>query len=69
MNLYSLTNSKILYPWCGAFLGTYIGYMHASVRKQLRWGKYAHMFYPNIFQIGLFSGLGLGIGYCISKLV
>lgn len=69
MNLYSLTNSKILYQLSGAFLGTYMGYIYANKRKQLRWGKYAHMFYPNIFQIGLFGGLGLGIGYCMSKLV
>jgi len=59
----------MLYPLCGAFLGAYKGYMHARERNKLRWGKYAHVFYPNIFQIVLFSGLGLGIGYCISKLI
>jgi|AntAceMinimDraft_18_1070375.scaffolds.fasta_scaffold32027_2 hypothetical protein len=59
----------MLYPLCGAFLGTYMGYIYANERKQFRWGKYANRFYPNIFQIGLFGSLGLGIGYCMSKLL
>ena len=63
-----LNNPKYLFPLCGAFVGGYKGYAIALERKQLRWGKYAHMLYPNIIPIGVFTGLGLSIGYCFSKL-
>ena len=68
MILETLNNTKYLFPLCGALVGGYKGYAYAWERKQLRWGKYAHIFYPNIISIGLFGGLGLGIGYCLSKL-
>lgn len=68
MRLDSLNDTKYLLPLCGALVGGYRGYTYALERKEMRWGKYAHMFYPNIIPMGLFGGLGLGIGYCFSRL-
>ena len=68
MILDSLNNTKYLFPLCGALVGGCKGYAYALERKQFRWGKYAHMFYPNIIPIGFFTGLGFGIGYCFSRL-
>ena len=68
MNIQILNNTLCLFPLCGALVGGYKGYLFAKEKKEIRWGKYAHNFYPNLIQIGVFSGLGFGIGYCISKL-
>jgi len=68
MTLFYMNNDKLLISLSGAFIGGYKGYTLAMKQKKIRWGKYADNFYPNLIQIGLFSGLGFGIGYCISKL-
>lgn len=68
MNLQSFNDTKYLFPLCGILIGGYKGYAYALERKEMRWGKYAHLFQTNIVPIGLFTGLGFGIGYCFSKL-
>ena len=68
MNLQSFNDTKCLFPLWGAFVGGYKGYTYALEKKQVRWGKYSHLFQANIVPIGLFTALGFGIGYCFSKL-
>ena len=68
MSLASLHDTKYLFPLCGALIGGYKGYEYALKKKEMRWGKYAHLFQSNIVPIGVFTGVGFGIGYYFSKL-
>lgn len=68
MSLAFLHGAKYMFPLCGALIGGYKGYGYALKKKEMRWGKYAHLFQSSIVPIGFFTGLGFGIGYYCSKL-
>ena len=68
MSIFSIYNKNIL-PLCGTIVGMYKGYYYAAEKKALRWGRYAASINVNLSYIGCFGLFGLGIGYCISKVL